>query len=72
MYIELLEGLNRNWGRLCTLEELNVATIDDYYDFSVYVNQIVGIIDRVSDYHEAHQLYENSRNSILSKLKTEF
>ena len=72
MYIELLEGLNRNWGRLCTLEELNVATIDDYYDFSVYVNQIVGIIDRVSDYNEAQQLYENSRNSILSKLKTEF
>ena len=72
MYIELLEGLNRNWGRLCTLEELNVATIDDYYDFSVYVNQIVGIIDRVSDYNEAQQLYENSRNSILSKLKSEF
>ncbi|MDO5849467.1 MAG: hypothetical protein Q4P18_08020 [Methanobrevibacter sp.] len=69
MYLELLEGLNRNWGRLCTLEELNVATLEDYHDFSVYVHQMVGIINRVSDYGEAQELFEDTRYSILTKLR---
>lgn len=70
MYLDYLENLNQQWARLSTLEEYEIATVNDYYEFSEWVRLMTDVKREVGSYCEAHELYEDVREVILSKIKT--
>lgn len=69
MYLDYLESLNQEWARLCTLEEFEISTLDDYFEFAQYIKIITGDYREISGYAEASEAYEETRSMILSKIK---
>lgn len=69
MYLDYLEALNQHWARLCTLEEYEISTLDDYFEFSEYIRIISGISIEISGYTEAQEIFEETRLILKSKIK---
>lgn len=69
MYLDYLEALNQHWARIYTLEEFEMSTLDDYYEFSQYLKLLTGLDREVSGYGEAQELFEETRRILLSKIR---
>ena len=69
MYLDYLEALNQQWARLCTLEEFEISTLDDYFEFSEYIKTISNISREITGYSEAQEAFEEIRFVLKSKIK---
>lgn len=69
MYLDYLEALNQHWARLCTLEEYEISTLDDYFEFSEHVRIMTGTSMEISGHGEAQEIFEETRSLLKSKIK---